>query len=522
MFNTGINIGWIGPVVGKIMVEVEEGNFTSPPVITFPPMTPWRTLPTERTTERSTERSTEQASYPPTQPSYPPDYTFPTQPPRTRPPTTPPFSPNVKLINPDEFTISNTESSWLSSWGSIGVLFGGPLAYILGNFWSRNKSILLASSPFLITYLLFAFWQSLYPYYVGRFLAGLATGMSFGIAPMYASEIASVEIRGFIGTIWVIEMGIGTFLAYVMIPYMTLLDANLVYAAFAVLQFACCFYLPESPHLLLLKNRPEEARAVLMKLRGTEKIEEEFRATAEYVQSQYSETVSIISVFRDPVKRYGALLSCLTMVAQQGTGIAALLTYSQNIFEPGAQYISTNACGIVYGFFQVLPIFTTGYFVEKFGRKLLLVLSSGLCAIPLTILGIYFYCEEKGYSGIESWGLAPFIAMLVQILLYSWGVGALPYIYMSELFSSNIRPIGSLMLVVISAAINGACVQIFNVVDRNFGMYTGFWIFALFTLFCSILLHLSLFETKGKTFAEIQELLSRKTYSKNKYEIESM
>lgn len=67
-------------------------------------------------------------------------------------------------------------------------------------------------------------------------------------------------------------------------------------ATFPLLSITALFFVPESPHWLLLKNRPDDARKSLAWLRGwvpVERIEEEFKGIQNVLKKGPSEIVSV-------------------------------------------------------------------------------------------------------------------------------------------------------------------------------------------------------------------------------------
>lgn len=87
---------------------------------------------------------------------------------------------------------------------------------------------------------------------------------------MYLAEIADKDIRGTlaVGTRFMFNLGsllvisIGPFL-----PYSTL---NYCILGLPVIFFTACLWIPESPYYYLKKGKVEQARRVLIRLKGEE------------------------------------------------------------------------------------------------------------------------------------------------------------------------------------------------------------------------------------------------------------
>lgn len=110
---------------------------------------------------------------------------------------------------------------------------------------------------------------------IGRYVAGIGTGIETSTVPMYQAELAPADIRGRLVCSEPLFVGVGIVISY-------FFDYGMSYVAepvgiawrlpiacqmiFAILVIAMVFGLPESPRYLYQKGRNEEALQVLCKL----------------------------------------------------------------------------------------------------------------------------------------------------------------------------------------------------------------------------------------------------------------
>ena len=124
---------------------------------------------------------------------------------------------------------------------------------------------------------------------VARMIGGLGVGASLIIAPMYIAEIAPPEVRGQLVSFNQLNIVIGITVAF-FTNYLILqiADADAAWSASlgiaeapwrwmlgletlpAVLYFVGLFFVPETPRFLAKAGNLEEAKAVMVKLRGDE------------------------------------------------------------------------------------------------------------------------------------------------------------------------------------------------------------------------------------------------------------
>lgn len=93
--------------------------------------------------------------------------------------------------------------------------------------------------------------QSVGMLYAGRFFAGIATGASCVIAPMFISEIAETSLRGALGAFFQLFLTVGILFDYVVGALVDWRTFTWSCAIFPVLLMVTVFFIPDSPQFLL-------------------------------------------------------------------------------------------------------------------------------------------------------------------------------------------------------------------------------------------------------------------------------
>ena len=89
---------------------------------------------------------------------------------------------------------------------------------------------------------------------------------------------------------------------------------------------------------------------------------------------------------------------------------------------------------------QALSLYTT----DRFGRKLLLIISGIGMAVALAILGISFSIMGEGKQAPYPWmEYLPIIGMLIYYLAFPIGFGSVIFVLLGELFSPSIKGIAT-------------------------------------------------------------------------------
>jgi MFS family permease len=212
----------------------------------------------------------------------------------------------------------------------VGALGSGPAADRLG----RQRILLSAGVVFTIGALGAGAAASVSMLVTFRFILGLGIGIASVIVPLYLAEMAPAR-----------ERGVVTSLNQYMIIVGTALSAALGYAlAFAgswrwmlligvfpaVVLLVGMLAMPDTPRSLIRRGQPDQARAVLVGLRGdTAETEREFAEITSLERQQHdSRTLARLSA---PWVRKLLLLGALLAVFQQITGINAIVYYAPTI-----------------------------------------------------------------------------------------------------------------------------------------------------------------------------------------------
>ncbi|KAG6385841.1 hypothetical protein SASPL_154722 [Salvia splendens] len=206
---------------------------------------------------------------------------------------------------------------------TVITTFSGPVADWLG----RRPMLIISSVLYFLSGLVMFWAPNVYMLLLARLLDGFGIGLAVTLVPVYISETAPPEIRGFLNTLPQFTGSAGMFLSYCMVFSMSLKDLPSWRMMLGVLSIPSLFYfalslfyLPESPRWLVSKGRMKEAKKVLQGLRGREDVSGEMAlllegldvggdtAIEEYVISPDNDLAGHQDneVEKDRIKLYGA------------------------------------------------------------------------------------------------------------------------------------------------------------------------------------------------------------------------
>lgn len=123
-------------------------------------------------------------------------------------------------------------------------------------------------------------------------------------------------------------------------------------------------------------------------------------------------------------------------------------------------------------------------------------------------LGVF--CMLKKYNvDVEALSFLPIIALTTFILFYNLGFGPLPWVMLSELFSTDIKSIATALVSTFVWILSFIVTKYFDKVVRIFGLGELFLFFAFCCILASLFSIFYVIETKGRSFSEIQEQLKK-------------
>ncbi|KAA0054003.1 putative inositol transporter 2 [Cucumis melo var. makuwa] len=290
-----------------------------------------------------------------------------------------------------------------------GAIIGAAIGGWMNDRFGRRTVILIADFLFFIGAVVMAASPGPSLLIVGRVFVGLGVGMASMTSPLYISEASPPKIRGaLVSTNGFLITG-GQFLSYLINLAFTKAPGTWrwmlgIAGLPALLQFILMFLLPESPRWLYRKGRSEEAERILRKIYSENEVEGEIRdlkesVEAEIKEKEISEKISLIKLLKTKTVRRGLYAGVGLQVFQQFVGINTVMYYSPSIVQLAGFASNETALllSLVTAGLNALGSIVSIYFIDRTGRKRLLVISLFGVIISLGILSAVFH-ETTSHS----------------------------------------------------------------------------------------------------------------------------
>lgn len=408
--------------------------------------------------------------------------------------------------------LTPTQEGLAAASAILGCIPGAMFAGFLSDRFGRKKMLFFCAILFAVSGFLSAIPNTFNQFLAARIISGLGIGASSMICPVYIAEIAPEKWRGRLGTLFQLGIVTGIFVTLFInsliqgmgdtawntaVGWRWMLGMEVVPALAFI---ALLFTVPESPRWLAQKGREQEAEDILTKVDGPEHAASEMaaiREAASHEEGRFSELFT--GIYFKPL-----LLAVLLAMFQQFCGINAIMYYSTKIFATAGG--STNAAfasSVWVGLINVVFTFVAICFVDRAGRRPLLLVGTALQAIALGSVGWMFHTGENG--------LPLLFSVILFIAAFSMAMGPLTWLILSEIFPNKVR--GRAMSVA-TFTIWVSCyivAQTFPMLNDNpaIGPARTFWIYAGVSLLSFLFVLSFIPETKGRTLEEIEKMWSK-------------
>ena len=415
---------------------------------------------------------------------------------------------------------SEALSGWANSCALLGCLLGSLFAGVLSDIFGRKRLLLSSALLFALSSILTGWASSFLWFVVWRIAGGVAIGMASNLSPMYIAEVSPAHMRGRLVAINQLTIVIGILAAQVvnMLIAEKVPDnatAEMIRQSWnsqygwrwmftavtvpSIIFFIGSLLIPESPRWLVKNGNSDLARQILSKIGGQDYGRAAVLDIETTIAREEIQHVRIKDLLEPRITKI-LLIGVSLAVLQQWSGINVIFNYAEEIYRSAGYGVNDILFNIVItGVINLLFTFIAIGTVDRFGRRILMLLGCAGIGISHILIGIAYAMELKGFMVL--------VLTLCAIGCYGMSLAPITWVLISEIFPNRIRGVA------ISVAVSAlwiACFILtftFPTLNKTIGPANTFWVFAaiciagfLFILFCVP-------ETKSKTLEQIEREL---------------
>ncbi|XP_066253127.1 facilitated trehalose transporter Tret1-like isoform X2 [Euwallacea similis] len=410
--------------------------------------------------------------------------------------------------NQTHIEVTDKDCEWMETMVLFGASAGLPFTILGVNYLGRKKCMIISAAVGCICWIMILVGKSLAIIFIARFFSGMAGDMCFVAAPMYIAEIADHRIRGFLSAMIYLMMLVGMLLVYTVGSLTPFIYVPIIGIVLTLAQVIFFPLMPESPYYLVYTNKNEDAKKSLVRLRGADaNIDQEIFEIEKAVERQKTDKGRPQDLVLIKSNRRALLIMLILNGTQHFVGISVVFMNLHVILnEAGSVYMKTSTAAIIFAVVLLISASLASAIIDKFGRKVLLILSGVFTGAVLFVIAIYFHLKNLQYDVIVvSW--IPAVCIMIYAATFKLGLGLVPIVVTAEIFPTTIKAIGMTIADVIYVVASIISIVIYTSLYESYGMHAPFYMFGICSFLAVFFVYFGVPETKGKTLDEIQLML---------------
>lgn len=424
------------------------------------------------------------------------------------------ISGTIQMVT-EQFSLNVVSEGWFVSSALLGCILGVAFAGKLSDQFGRKKILILSAVLFTISAIGCAMTDNSLNLTLYRLTGGLGVGIASIISPMYISEISPPAIRGRLVTLYQFAITIGILIAYfsnasilayseqqhVLAAFWSDLFINEIWRGMfiteiipAFLFFILLLFIPESPRWLSKQLKENKALTILTKIAGKDIASREIKE----IKDTLGKEKASIKQLLQPGLRTALIIGVIMASLSQFSGINAIIYFGPKIlneagFTLGEAFGGQVTIGIANVLFTIVAIL----YIDKFGRRPLLIFGISGAVLALLVIGALFYFQITS-------GILLMIFLLLYIACFAISFGGVTWTLLSEIYPTKIRG-QAMSIAIISLWISTAIVsQFVPLLLETIKPAGTFWLFAILCFPAILVTWKMVPETKGKSLEEIE------------------
>ena len=405
------------------------------------------------------------------------------------------------LFISNEFNLTIRKQELLTTMVVIGQVCGALSGGVLANAIGRKRSMMLVAGGYAVFSLVAAASESMPSLMVARLLLGMTIGLSAVVVPVFIAESAPAQSRGSMLVTYQVATVLGIIAGY--LAAFVLADSGSwrwmlgLAAVPALLVLPLLATMPDTARWYLFKNRVDDARRALLRVEPNRNVEQELTEIADAMREEGGG--KFIEMLRPPYLRATAFVVGLGFFAQL-TGINGIIYYSPLLFE-AMGFEGNFALLVLPALIQLASlaaVLVSLVLVDRIGRRPILL--SGIAAMILgdaVLVGV-FAAKSSAVSGLG------YVGLLMFTMGFTFGFGALVWVYAGESFPAHLRSLGSSMMLTANLTANALVAAVFLTMLNTLGGAGMFTVFALLACAGLVMVYRFAPETKGRQLEDIR------------------
>jgi SP family galactose:H+ symporter-like MFS transporter len=403
------------------------------------------------------------------------------------------------LFVTEEFGLSTGQQELVTTAVVVGEIAGALAGGVLANAIGRQRSMVLVAAGYAVFALLGAVSVSVPTLLAARLLLGLTIGVSVVVVPVFVAESAPTRVRGALLVAYQVATVVGIIFGYLAAYVLAgshgwrwMLGLAALPAALTML---LVLRMPDTARWYEFKGRTDDARRTLQRVEPVADVERELTEIRSALAEESGGTVA--EMLRPPYLRATAFVIALGFFIQI-TGINAIVYYSPRLFAAMgfAGHFALLVLPALVQTAALAAVLVSLVLVDRVGRRPILLAGIGMMLAADVVLVAVFAVNAGPLFGLAG--------VLIFTLGFTFGFGALVWVYAGESFPARLRSMGSSAMLTANHVANAVVVGLFLTVLQSHGGATTFAILGGLAIAALAVVYRFAPETKGRQLEEIR------------------
>ncbi|GFF69908.1 hypothetical protein IFM61392_02894 [Aspergillus lentulus] len=412
---------------------------------------------------------------------------------------------------------------YISAWGGIqatGQTIGQILLQYATESLGRKVALYIIWLTFVVSVLIESFAMKWEHWLVAKLFSGMGVGMLQCTMPLYLSEIAPTQLRGFFINAYTFWFVVGQLFASVALNRLSASDPydfrTPIYTQWAMIGVAGIIFIlvPETPWWLVSKGKTQQAEKVLKTCNGSVPgydIHDQINVMSatvahERILAERNKEQGMWAVFKGRnLIRF--IIAGWPKITQQFIGLSVFNTYATYFFQYAGNK-NPFLVTVILSCVQLISMLATATLTDQLGRRPLTVYPYAVTVLSVLCLGI-IGCFDYKTTALSS--LLIFFACLATFS--TTGASAIGYAYAAEIPQQRLRAQTAAWSLALSNMISimfSFCTPLMiNQPPTKWGPKTGFFFAGTGTI-SVIIAWFILPEVTRRTPGEIDELFEKR------------
>ncbi|XP_059048929.1 facilitated trehalose transporter Tret1-like [Achroia grisella] len=420
----------------------------------------------------------------------------------------------IPQLRKDDIYVNENMETWIASIQSTSLFLGAFITPYMMSRYGRRKANLVCSVLMIVGWISVMVAPSAGIILFGRFMQGVALGISSLTGSVLVAEYSSPRYRGTFMTIMTLSLISGCLVIHILGSLFPWRKAAGISLGITIVDLIVIAISPESPMFLVTRGRYDECRKVFHWLRGLNEDEEleamiksDMRMKESHIRPNTKKFINgvreIIQNIKDPEFFKPLIVLWHLVIINIWCGGLIVDVYANDIYPKlMGSNVDVVSIIIIADCVRLASLFCAIVVHTKFKRRHMLILLVSLNVVIYFVIAGCSYLIDRGFITNSIVGL---ILIIVHIFIHSIGATALTNTLPGEILPLKYKGIHSMLSTFFVSLNITVAFKTLPYLFSHIGLSAAYCIYGSIIAYGMIVAAIMMPETNGRTLLSIEE-----------------